>query len=435
MAKKPHQIKVRAYQVDFGDCFLLTFYYKSGRDRHVLIDFGWTDEPEGASDDHFKQVARSIRDECSGKLDAVVVTHRHMDHLRGFDTKKGPGKIIAGCKPTRVIQPWTEHPKARADAKSAPGISMRAVSFVQSLTSMERVAETAVTEAQRLAARALSPGLRGVVEELEYLGKISKYSSKKSPVENLMRMSRKGRGRYIHCGGRSGLERILPAVKVHVLGPPTLEQSCAIRTQTRKHEDYWHLQALTGERAMGGTAKLFPGAATLSDARRPESAGWFVRRLRGLRGEQLLGIVRELDRQMNNTSAILLFEVGKQSLLFTGDAQIENWLYVLNKAGHNSKVRKRLKSVTVFKVGHHGSLNGTPKSVWRLFERRSADATEPNRLRTLLSTEEGHHGKEHRQTEVPRRTLVRALSTRSNLVRTDKHIPPGQLFWSEVLDT
>ena len=35
------------YQVGFGDCFLLTFHYAKGDDRHILIDFGSTKLPQG----------------------------------------------------------------------------------------------------------------------------------------------------------------------------------------------------------------------------------------------------------------------------------------------------------------------------------------------------------------------------------------------------
>jgi hypothetical protein len=274
-----------------------------------------------------------------------------------------------------------------------------------------------------------------LAEELDYLGKLSKGSINKSPVENLIRMSLKRRGRYVHCGGKPGFDRVLPGVKVHVLGPPTLKQSEAIRKKVSKHEEYWHLQALAGETAVSEAGKLFADAASLDEAERPKSARWFVQRLRTVRAEQLLGIVHELDKQMNNTSVILLFEVGKQKLLFSGDAQIENWLYVLDEAEDKRKVRDLLKEVTVYKVGHHGSLNGTPKTVWGLFKNRNPDPAAPDRLRTLLPTEGGHHGSEERETEVPRRTLVEALDAESDLLRTDEDIPAGQLFRAEAFDT
>ena len=57
----------------------------------------------------------------------------------------------------------------------------------------------------------------------------------------------------------------------------------------------------------------------------------------------MLGIVRTLDQAMNNTSVILLFEVGNKKLLFPGDAQIENWSYALNAAKKDKDLMALLK--------------------------------------------------------------------------------------------
>lgn len=44
----PTALTIFAYQVGFGDCFLLRFTYPD-RPRHVLIDFGTTGLPEDAA--------------------------------------------------------------------------------------------------------------------------------------------------------------------------------------------------------------------------------------------------------------------------------------------------------------------------------------------------------------------------------------------------
>jgi hypothetical protein len=99
----------------------------------------------------------------------------------------------------------------------------------------------------------------------------------------------------------------------------------------------------------------------------PVNARWLVYHARMTRGEQLLQIVRSLDQEMNNTSVILLFQIGKKKLLFPGDAQIENWQFALQQ----KKYRSLLSSVNLYKVGHHGSRNATPKSLWKLFKNKS----------------------------------------------------------------
>jgi hypothetical protein len=135
-----------------------------------------------------------------------------------------------------------------------------------------------------------------------------------------------------------------------------------------------------------------------------------------MRGEQLLQIVRILDTAMNNTSVILVFEVGGKKLLFPGDAQIENWQYAFSQP----KTGALLGTVNLYKVGHHGSLNATPKTLWNLFKNRSANKSAPKRMKSLMSTMVGKHGSEDRGTEVPRRKLVSALKSETELFSTEE---------------
>jgi hypothetical protein len=408
---KPKSLTIRSYQVGFGDCFLLTFHYTGkDKDRHVLIDFGSTGQPKGAGENLMLRVAQDIKQQCNGKLHAVVATHRHKDHISGFATnKKGTasGDVIASCKPDVVLQPWTEHPKARVDATQAPGAMTSNKAFVAALGDMHAVSAAILAEAQRRKSMLGSVLFR----ELTFLGEDN--LSNASAVENLMQMGKKNF--YLNFGSKSGLERVLPGVKTTVLGPPTLKQSSEIKIQRSKDEDeFWMFQALANQFALKPEARIFRGAKTYSAQGAPPFTRWFIKRMRSIRGEQLLGIVRALDKVMNNTSLILLFEVNGKKLLFPGDAQIENWSYALSKPA----IKRRLAKVNVYKVGHHGSRNATPKTLWAGFENRSKKKTDTKRLKSLMSTMPGKHGKAASSTEVPRKTLVQALESESELFTT-----------------
>ena len=64
--------------------------------------------------------------------------------------------------------------------------------------------------------------------------------------------------------------------------------------------------------------------------------------------------------------------------------------------------------MTVYRVGHHGSRNATPKTLWNLFKARRSSGGK--RLVSLISTMPEVHGSLNRRSEVPRRTpLVDAL--------------------------
>ena len=131
----------------------------------------------------------------------------------------------------------------------------------------------------------------------------------------------------------------------------------------------------------------------------------------------MLQLVRDLDSVMNNTSVILLFEIGKTKLLFPGDAQIENWSFALN----NPDWTKLLADVNVYKVGHHGSLNATPKSLWKLFNNKGSEHKH-GRLETLCSTKAGKHGSVRSGTEVPRSLLVKELEKDSDFATTERYV-------------
>lgn len=439
---RPTSVSVFSYRVGFGDCFLLRFAYAARAPGHVLIDFGSTAPPGNMKKAPMKRIAEAIAKDCDGKLDAIVATHRHADHVSGFAGETW--KIISGLKPELVLLPWTEDPDAAEDAKKATRASAagRKAMAVRALAAMNEVARAALDELDlkgnesrsRRAADGEADGAapeedeedwrtsprpfgKSVSRQLRFVGEENLANA--AAVKNLMSLPRE----FLSFGSRTDLERRLPGVKITVLGPPTLEQSAAIAKERRTDPDeFWHLAArrsafwglsarcVAQSAQEAGAAPLFGGVKTLSLSRQPIDDRWFMKRLDAMRGAELLELVRILDGAMNNTSLILLFEVGGKKLLFPGDAQIESWAYALSKPA----VRAMLADVDVYKIGHHGSLNATPKSLWKLFRKKGSTG----RLRTLLSTRPGKHGDPSRGTEVPRRKLVTELRASSNLIST-----------------
>jgi hypothetical protein len=129
-----------------------------------------------------------------------------------------------------------------------------------------------------------------------------------------------------------------------------------------------------------------------------------------------------MDNALNNTSVILLIKAGTKKFLFPGDAQWENWEYAL------SKNAKQLTDVDVYKVGHHGSLNATPKTLWNAFTKKSSNEGAKGRLCSVMSTRtDSKHGHRESGTEVPRDKLVHALRDNSELRSTQELEPEGNL--------
>lgn len=422
----PVRIHLYTYQMGFGDCFLLRFVYSDRKQRHVLIDFGTSGLPKTMPPNHMLNVASDIEAKCGGRLDAVVATHRHLDHISGFATAadgKGTGDIIRRLKPRVVVQPWTEQLDLTEDATGPLKARASSVKHLRALQGMNEFAAILVQNFDRL-----GKGLtKDVANKIRFLGETNVKNL--SAVKNLAAM---GKNVYTYFGARSGLDSILPGVKTTVLGPPTVQQAATVaKMRSRDAAEYWHLRlGKLRQEINAGTASEtpFPGYATYPGGKLPMSMRWIAKQVQQARADELLQIVTTLDDAMNNTSLILLFEVGNKKLLFPGDAQIENWEYALGRP----EVLRTLSGVTHYKVGHHGSLNATPKTLWNQFAGRSRKSRS-KRLTTILSTMPGKHGTRAKGTEVPRIPLLAALQAESNLHDTQT-LPAAQICDELVID-
>lgn len=400
-AKAPSGVTITSYQVGFGDCFLLSFHYGADK-RHVLMDFGTKLRSQTKFAVDMVANAQQIAKDCGGKLTMVIATHRHYDHISGFETKKGgkgPGDIIRALKPDLVIQPWTEDPKLAKNA-TAPAADK---SRVKSLAHMQAFAG-AVAFAPRglLPARAKDSKDAADSKALSYLG--GDNITNRAAVENLMTMGRL-KPKYLQLGSPLDVSALLPGVTIHVLGPPTIKQADAagqnLGHYASSSEEYWKLQARAATQDPPSTSKpVLPGRRRRNP---PPQVRWFIQQLRKMRQDSVLQIVRTLDDTINNTSLILLMEVGGKKLLFPGDAQLENWECALA----DKKNVALLSDVNVYKVGHHGSKNANPVSLWKGFARRKGKA-----LRTLMSTHPGEYP------GVPKTSLQDALEKESQLLST-----------------
>ncbi len=399
--KGPKNVSVTMYDVGFGDCFLLTFDYGNNGNRHVLIDCGST----SARKAQMSRVVDQLAKDCGGHVDAVVATHRHKDHISAFGLKGLDAKLEA-LNPDVVIQPWTEDPAAAPDAlEASSGVTNAAAAHVLSLEAAQQFAQHLADNPLRMLAAA-SPSTQ---RQLAHIAALS--IPNKKAIKCLTRMGK--HHAYVHAGGDCGLKDLLPGVRVSVLGPPTLKQSEGIRRQKRWDEnEFWKLYAdVAGASSANvasarGNSALFPRVPTDSIARAPSYVKWVIRELDSAQVHNVKRIVRALDDALNNTSVILLFEIGDKALLFPGDAQLENWQYALKDAD----LRAHLRKTRLYKVGHHGSTNATPQSLWALFKYRR---TRRKLLTSLLSTHKGHHP------GVPKESLVEALRDKTSLHSTE----------------
>ena len=74
-------LNIRMYRVGFGDSFLLSFPV-GDEHRHVLVDCGA--HVKGTLG-NLEKIAQNIGEVTGNRLAAVVATHRHQDHIWGFE--------------------------------------------------------------------------------------------------------------------------------------------------------------------------------------------------------------------------------------------------------------------------------------------------------------------------------------------------------------
>jgi hypothetical protein len=387
------------YNVGFGDCFLLTFRYAGG-DRHALIDFGSNARGDGFV---LADLANQIAADCGGKLSAVVLSHRHRDHIKGFDPAVGGG-VIKGLAPELVLRPWTEDPAVNKLPSNQPGVTERKA-LVQALAAGQDAAELVTSVEAR-------PGVGSVLRAR--LNTFAVAQLKNSDAVHLLdELSEDGRGQYLSAGMPVDVEPVLPGVRITVLGPPLPDAWPAVKGERADDPEYWFRVAETLPAALNTE---HPGESAI-----PGPEAWLADQLRAEGLQSALRIVLGLDSALNNTSLILLIEAAGRRLLFPGDAQIENWSYSFRPEAPPD-VRAKLSALDVYKVGHHGSRNATPKlNLLPLWQAPGVTTVPVAMMSTLLGPYDENH-------PVPSDALVHALAQPPlRMIRTDD-LPPGSNF-------
>src|SRR5262245_13644208 len=101
--------RIRAYNVGFGDSFLLDLPSPSGRRVKVVIDCGSVSFGDSGQTSALlvQRIVRDISDhDGAPHVDVVVATHRHRDHISGFAREEWRRVSVS-----EVWQPWTESPR------------------------------------------------------------------------------------------------------------------------------------------------------------------------------------------------------------------------------------------------------------------------------------------------------------------------------------
>jgi hypothetical protein len=201
-------VRVRMYRQGLGDCFLVTFD-PGGNERHMLIDCGTL----GATTTGVKlaDVVNDIQATTSKRIDLVVATHEHWDHVRGFQERVDAFKEITFG---HVWMAWTENPKD---------------SLAQKIAAKKKDLGTALTHAAEVLKRSMSPASRdagtAVQDILGFFGDdgalgAAKFSESVNEAMNFVRTKASSSVRFCKPGDGPFEEKWLEGFRFYVLGPP-----------------------------------------------------------------------------------------------------------------------------------------------------------------------------------------------------------------------
>ncbi|EJT01467.1 MBL fold metallo-hydrolase [Rhizobium sp. CCGE 510] len=345
-----NELLIRVYDVGLGDCIYVRIPGDSDSYNdafHMLIDCGtWSSETLLAA--ALKQLATELPTASDGvkkRLDLVVVTHEHKDHIAGFDptlwNEFAVGNVWMNC----AMNP--KHPQAGKTRK------------------VRKVAETAMASLTSLGP-ALSPRLAELVSVFE-IGNAG--------AMNTLRHALLGEDReptYVHAGQTHkdhGIE-LHPNAKIHVLAPEFDFDRFYLGEVVQTN-----LKGIIGATAFAAQDEVEAGnsvenetASTPPTETTPEPKNIGPAAFRALRARMQSNALAfaDLDGKLkNNSSVVLLIEWKGKRLLFVGDAE---WHGAFKEGKMNGswnvmwKERNELlaQPVEFLKIGHHGSENATP---------------------------------------------------------------------------
>jgi len=116
-------IRIRMYRVGFGDCFLVSL--PGTPTAHILVDCGVHSRGDLKT---MPKVVDDIAAETGKRLDLIIASHAHQDHVSGFSKCK---EAFRQFSVGEVWLPWTEDPNCTAHECSllcsSPSISTRPV--------------------------------------------------------------------------------------------------------------------------------------------------------------------------------------------------------------------------------------------------------------------------------------------------------------------
>lgn len=379
---------IRMYRLSVGDCFLITLRRDGDEPFRILIDCGIHQSQSGGSK-MIRRAVENLYEETDGKIDILIITHEHADHISGFRiASKTFQKFTFGV----TWFAWTEDNDDPL-AKEVAGARYAALDTLVKALSRKRVSGEEDPDG------ALLESLMGFWEpaQLAGAGSMGFYGGGGGPQSQQSLRTLIGATTKFEYKqpGMAPFEIPGADARIFVLGPPRDVDLLEKSNPTAGTDQVYHfgafdaeLQSLNFLHSSGPDCPFEPSASIPLEATR--SIGFFQRHYwsdaapegderecvtqgwRRIDRAWMGGVSQlalKLDEDTNNTSLVVAIELSKPEedgpvLLFAGDAQVGNWLSWKDVVWENYEGRRitgpdLLRRTIVYKVGHHGSHNAT----------------------------------------------------------------------------
>lgn len=375
------------YRMGTGDCFVLKFLAGTEEKYKMMIDCGtWS-----GSSEKLLKYAKNIKEYVGGKLDLLVITHEHKDHVYGFEACKAI--FTENFDIDRIWMGWTENEKSRTvkkwqkdygDKKKALALVSQSLNEIADDTKTKAFLGTEynghnVLEARKAFADSISElnTLHNSIDDGQYIGGLKGMKIVKEEIAN-------NNVDYFEPGDIVENIPNLDGIKFYMLGPPKLWEGEINVDAGGVGESYQHNNKLA-ECDSFAAAVLSLGkdsnaenapfddyftsvdrSSIASEAYNSDSTEWRKIDTEWLNSAGNFALrINSITNNLSLAFAIEFEDSGKV-LLFPGDAEYGSWAswhkIPWTQTCRNGKPHftEDLLSRTIFyKVAHHLSHNGT----------------------------------------------------------------------------
>ncbi len=327
-----NQLLIRAYNVGCGDCIYVRIPGPNGG-FNILIDCG-----KKGGDELLEKAVKHLEGELPAgskagttRLDLLVATHRHEDHIKGFDPQWFKNIEVKNIWLSGAMNPT--HPQAKG------------------VNSLRAFASQAM--------QALASGGQALSGDVELLA--SMYGVSNDVADTLLMKTLPDNNgiqpRYVESGMTHGLA-LPPDTDMHILAPEHDVDGFYLGKELNT--------SLNGFRGISAALAPAPGGAVTANRAPANISAADFRVLQSRMLSNGLAFAAKESSIQNNLSVVLLIEWKKRRLLFVGDAE---WEGEFKEGKHNGswnvmwekhRDTHLSKPLDFLKIGHHGSINATP---------------------------------------------------------------------------